>query len=69
MSGLTIEQVQQRVKEIGEKGESDYEAAHSDEDRLYEEVLRTIAELPGRAGKLAAAALESKRFEFARHTE
>jgi hypothetical protein len=46
---------------------SDDETAHSAEDWLYENVLRTIVERwPAGAGRLAQEALKTKDIEFAR---
>lgn len=70
---ITIVQVLSALKKIArcaKKG--DNEGAHGAEDKLFEDVLRTIAGqsyAPGETAVLLAAnALRAKRIEFARWT-
>jgi hypothetical protein len=62
---LTIPEVVERVKAIRDE-RYDAEAAHSDEDSLYEDVLRAIADGSRDAEALAAQALITKDFDFER---
>ena len=56
----------ERVRAYAAKGDS--EAAHSEEDRLFEYVLRAIAhEACEEPGECARAAIESLRIKFGRH--
>ena len=60
---LTLEQVQARVAEIARLADRDLEAAHGEEDKLHQEVLRDLAERE----PIAAAALESTKLDFSRY--
>lgn len=63
---LTIEDVEAEVARIQEMRFDD-EAAHSAEDRLWENVLRTIASGYGaKPSALARAALKTTEIDFAR---
>lgn len=68
---LTIANVLRRMDTIREQAnKGDYEAAHSEEDRLHRDALATIAS--GRlnreeASTLADEAFKSTRIKFARH--
>ena len=54
------------VKQI--KGESgDFETAHSDEDKLYEAVLKEVVKGNPEARSMAAEALKTKLIDFARY--
>ena len=68
MTRLTLEDVEERLKQIKEKGIHDDEEAHIAEDVLHQEVLQHISEkFPEQEwGKLAALALTSLDLEFAR---
>lgn len=66
---ITLEEVQELVLKIS-KIKNDPEIAHSMEDALYVEVLKTIAELPFpatandnfKAQELAEAALKTRQY-------
>ncbi|MBB4893368.1 hypothetical protein FHS39_002399 [Streptomyces olivoverticillatus] len=64
---LTVEDVARRLAEIAHHQHDD-EAAHSLEDQLHADVLRTIAAGAPDAEFLAAAALRSGTVNFARWT-
>ncbi len=66
MSKLTTKEVRDKVWDIGQKA-GDFEAAHSDEDDLYEEVLKAIVAGHDDPVELAKAALLTKKINFARH--
>jgi hypothetical protein len=73
MAKMTRADVLRRVREIGRKGQHDYEAAPGDEDRLYQDVLQAIVDGANDPNStkpeiLAAAALKTKRFDFERYT-
>lgn len=64
---MTPEQVRKWVEEIRSMAD-DYEAAHSEEDRLHQSVLQSIAD--GKCDdpqECATAALEAGKIEFSRH--
>lgn len=70
INDLTIADVEVRLAEIRLGVNGDWEAAHSAEDALYMNVLRTIA--AGRndredAAALAAFALQSRNIDFPRY--
>jgi len=63
---MTVEEVRQRVAQIDDIAD-DGERAHRDEDRLFCDVLKAIADgAPDPAG-LARAALESRDLDFDRN--
>lgn len=63
---MTVDEVEAEVARIREMRLDD-EAAHSAEDRLWENVLRTIASGYGdKPSSLAAAALKTIEVDFAR---
>lgn len=63
---MTIEEVEAEVERIRAM-RGDDESAHSAEDRLWENVLRTIASGYGdKPSSLAAAALKTADIDFAR---
>lgn len=62
---MTIEEVAMAVLEI-DKTRHDDEAAHWLEAKLYESVLRAIADGADNAADLARCALQTKRIEFDR---
>lgn len=67
MAHLTLADIRARLLSIHEMAKNqDFEAAHSHEDLLYEEVLRTIAEGGKNAAALAQEALSSKEILFER---
>lgn len=63
---MTIEEVKERVAEIARLGNRDYEAAHSEEDKLHVDVLAHYA-----AGctdiAFAVEALKTLELDFDRH--
>ena len=64
---LTVQGVRMAVRAIRDE-QANYDAAHCDEDSLYEKVLRAIAR--GTAEDVqgcARAALRTKTLKFARH--
>jgi hypothetical protein len=61
---LTLEGVREQVETIERLGRYDYEAAHSAEDSLHQDVLRHLAE---RGEPLAVEALKTLAFDFSRH--
>lgn len=63
---LTVEQIQERVKQIGEVGDWDDEAGHGAEDDLWRDTLRAIAEGAANPAELAMAALATQELDFAR---
>lgn len=64
---VTVEAVRARVEQIRAVSEQpDAELAHSEEDALYEEVLRAVAGGHPDAAALARAALETKKLKFDR---
>lgn len=63
---ISIQDVEQRVASIADS-QDDREGAHADEDELYRDVLRAIAEGHPEAEKLAEAALATCDLEFERH--
>lgn len=65
---MTLGQIRQRLNRIASSAlRGDYDAAHSEEDRLFVEVLRAVAD--GKAGPTEArAALRSKELIFVRRT-
>lgn len=62
---MTVDEVLARVASIYSV-RHDYEAAHSSEDGLHQDVLRAIAAMGGEAGALAEAALKTCDLDFAR---
>jgi hypothetical protein len=64
---LTVKDVTQKVAEIMACA-GDFDAAHGLEDKLFEAVLEAVAAGAPNAAELAAAALTSKKLDFARHT-
>ena len=69
---MTIKEIRKEVKRIKSLSVSDYEAAHSAENSLWENVLETIQSLPHPDGlhmmELATEALKTKKIKFSRHT-
>ncbi len=62
---MDVVDVRKRVEQI--RGVvADDEAAHSREDRLWEDVLTAIAKADCPEAKLALAALETRHIEFGR---
>lgn len=64
---MNVDDVQARLREI-EREKQDDEAAHSDQDQLFADVLTAIAEHDPAswAGTMAAEALKVLDIEFAR---
>ncbi len=62
---MTVDEVHSRVFRM-RTSIDDNEVLHLEEDRIWEEVLRSITALGGEAGALALAALETKDIKFAR---
>lgn len=54
---LTVEEIKKRISEIAALA-SDPEAAHGNEDELYADTLKAIADGADNAAELAAAALK-----------
>lgn len=63
---MTKDEVLKRVKEIEKSGETDDEAAHSEEDELRTDVLKAIASGCENAQELAETALLTEEMDFAR---
>ena len=64
--GLTVDEINRRVGLI-DNCSADDEAAHSEEDELYRDVLKAIADgTAEQPAKCAAAALETRDITFAR---
>lgn len=63
---MTVKQIEKRLEEIKASCE-DYEHAHSEEDSLFEDVLKAIARGHQGAAELAKAALKSKKIDFTRY--
>lgn len=65
---MTLRQIRQRLNRIASVAvRGDYEVAHSEEDQLFVDVLRAVAD--GTAGRAeAAAALRSRELMFVRKT-
>ena len=61
---MNISDVRRRLRKI-EAMQHDYEAAHSEEDALYGDVLRAIAKGADRA--LASEALKTQNLTFPRY--
>jgi hypothetical protein len=65
--GLTVDRVQQRVREIANSAAGgDWENTHGREDGLHHDVLRAIAEGADNPVELAQAALETLKLDFER---
>ena len=64
---MTNNEVKQRVKNIKDCSRDDYEAAHSMEDTLHQDVLQVISDGAENAVELAKAALKTKKIEFPRY--
>lgn len=62
---MTIEQVKERVKHI-ESISNDDEAAHSNEDALWRDVLSAVAKGHPDSVKLAKEALKTEKISYAR---
>lgn len=64
---MTKEEIQQHVAAI--KGLSgDFEAAHSQEDKLYEKFIQYVADThTGKLGEMATEVLKTKKIKFDRH--
>ena len=62
---MTTEEVKKRVTAINKIAWDD-EAAHSQEDRLYADVLRYLAAGLGEAAELAREALKTEEIAFGR---
>jgi hypothetical protein len=62
---VTTEEVALRVESVRRRAGDD-EAAHSDEDRLWEDVLRAIAAGTENPAALASAALKTQDIDFNR---
>ncbi|WP_283593206.1 hypothetical protein [Limosilactobacillus galli] len=58
--------VQLLVKQISDE-QDDFEAAHDDEDDLYEAVLKEVVKGNPEARSMAAEALKTKLIDFARY--
>lgn len=66
---MTPEDVRRRTAEIRAiAARGDEEAAHGEEDRLHEDVLRAVAGGAEKAAELAAEALRTRKIAFARYT-
>ena len=66
---MTVPEIEERVAEIARLAVTDNEAAHAEEDQLYEDVLRTIADSDDSGlakSMLAVAALKTRSLDFAR---
>lgn len=65
---MNIEQIKETIAQINEI-KSDYEAAHSMEDELFQDVLRAIANFDDEDDprELAREALKSLDLDFARY--
>lgn len=63
---MTLDDVKQRVAEIRAIGRRDPEVSHGNEDALWENVLRAIADGAPNAAELAREALETAKIDFAR---
>lgn len=62
---MNIDQIRNRVRHI-DNLRRDNEAAHSEEDTLYTDVLEAIADGSPNAAALAEEALRTKNIDFAR---
>ncbi|GAA4928990.1 hypothetical protein GCM10023224_05470 [Streptomonospora halophila] len=65
---MDVDEVRRRVAGVAEhaKRVGDNEAAHCDEDALYIEVLRAVAQGAPNAAELAAEALHARDLDFTR---
>ena len=61
---ITVKEVKDIVNSFSEN--ADWEGMHMEEDDMYEDVLRTIAEGDPHSKLLAREALKSKNIKFAR---
>jgi len=66
---ISVKRVQQLVYDIRQAADEyiDYEKAHTWQDRLYIEVLRSIAEGAPNAKELAEEALKVEKIKFPRY--
>lgn len=62
---MKVAEVKARVERVRSLAQ-DFEAAHSEEDKLYADVLSAIARGAKNGQELAAAALQTEYIEFVR---
>ncbi len=63
---ITVKEVKDIVNSFTDSQNEDYEEMHIEEDDMYEDVLRAIADGDPHSKLLAREALKSKNVEFAR---
>ncbi len=63
---ITVSDARKRLKSIRESADYDDEAAHSEEDKLREQVLEAIVEGSPDPVALAKVALKTREIDFAR---
>ena len=63
---ITVKEVKDIVNSFTDSQNEDYEEMHIEEDDMYEDVLRAIADGDPHSKQLAREALKSKNVEFAR---
>ena len=63
---ITVKEVKDIVNSFTDSQDGDYEEMHIEEDDMYEDVLRAIADGDPHSKLLAREALKSKNVKFAR---
>ena len=63
---ITVKEVKDIVNSFTDSQNEDYEEMHFEEDDMYEDVLRAIADGDPHSKLLAREALKSKNVKFAR---
>ncbi len=62
---MNIEEIQYRIKAINEISHDD-EAAHSLEDRLYEDFIKHVSKRKDKIGNMARQILATQEIDFSR---